>query len=227
MAIIIGSMTIVTIDGAADGFQSVSWSTQVQPTRLWELGSWSMYKTQVAKTITASVTTYAGVLNSITLEPNTSCMDSTARKNITISITQCGDGGLPTMEDLTDMFVTSYSYSKGDPNAFGTETWQYQKWVEADAAGDDFINMGAPTYVIQGKAEGNISGNVTSPGVVLELAGQVTGQQGNVSAGFPGMGNFDETTYGLVSAIGGGALEEAGKMGQSSATVPHQPLYLS
>lgn len=226
MAIIIGGMTTVIIDASSDGFQSVNWSVQVQPTRLWELGSWSMYKTQVAKTITVNVTTYASVLNSVVLVPNEDCSNSTAIKNISISITQCGDVEIPDMEDLSEMFVMSYSYSKSDPNTFGTETWQYQKWVEADAEGDDFINVGAPSSVIQGKAEGSWGGNVGNPGVILDVDGQVTGQQGNVSAGFPGMGNFDETTYGLVNTIGDGTLEEAGKTGQSNATIPHQPLYL-
>jgi len=226
VAIIIGSMTTVIIDNNSDGFQSVNWAAQVQPTRLWELGSWSMYKTQVAKTITVNVTTYASVLSSIVLAPNEDCSDSTAIKDVSISVTECGAVDLPDMPDLADMFVMSYSYSKSDPNAFGTETWQYQKWVEADAEGDDFINVGAPTYVIQGKAEGSMSGNVTNLGVIMDVDGQVSGQQGNVSAGFPGLGNFDETTYGLVNTIGDGTLEEAGKTGQSNATIPHQPLYL-
>jgi len=225
VAIIIGGMTTVNIDGREDGFQSVNWSVQVQPTRLWELGSWLMYKTQVAKTITVNVTTYASILDSVDLVPNEDCSNSTARKRVIISVAACGPISAVNFDE-DYMFLMSYSYAKGDPNAFGAETWQYQKWVEADAEGDDFINVGAPTAVIQGKAEGSWSGNVTDIGVVLDAEGQVTGQQGNVSAGFPGMGNFDETTFGLVNTVGGGTLEEAGKTGQSNATIPHQPLYL-
>lgn len=224
MSVIIGSLTTVNI-GGTDGFQSVNWATQVSPTRLWELGSWDPYKTQVTKTLTVSVTTYAGTINDMTLSPSTSCANSSAKKDVSISVNSCGAGGAVSFSE-SDMFLMSYSYSKGDPMAFGTESWSFQKWVDADASGDEFLNVSAPTYVIQGKSEGSRSGNATNLGVIFESEGQITGQQGSVSAGFPGIGNASDTVYGLVTKVGGGSLEDSGKIGESSASVPHSPLYL-
>ena len=224
MSIIIGSLTTVNIDGT-DGFQSIQWAMQVSPNRLWQLGSWNPYRTQVTKTITVNVTTYAGTINTTALSPSTGCVDSTAVKDISISVAACGPtGAIDFSED--DMFLMSYSYSKGDPMAFGSETWSFQKWVDADATGAEFLNVLAPTAVIQGKAEGSKTGNVTNFGIVFEADGQVTGQQGSVSAGFPGLGNADSTVYGLVTQVGGGSLEESGKTGESSATISQSPLYL-
>ena len=224
MSIIIGSLTTVNIDGT-DGFQSIQWAMQVSPNRLWQLGSWNPYRTQVTKTITVNVTTYAGILGVMTLTPSTDCVDSTAVKDISISVAACGPTSAINFNE-TGMFLMTYGYSKGDPMAFGTESWSFQKWVDADATGAEFLNVLAPTAVIQGRAEGSKTGNVTNFGVAFQADGQVVGQQGSVSAGFPGLGNADETTYGLVTEVGGGSLEEAGKSGESNATIPHSPLYL-
>lgn len=224
MSVIIGSLTAVNIGGATDGIQSAQWATQVQPNRLWELGSWDTYKTQVTKMQTASITAYAGVVGSFTLSPSISCADSGATKNVSITAASCGSGSSVNFVP-GDMFLMSYSYSKGDPTTFGTESWSFQLWV-ATTLGGEFINVGAPTYVLQGKAEGSKSGDVPNLGVTLIGGTIVTGNQGSVSAGFPGIGQADDTEYGLVSAVGGGSLEASGKIGQSSASIPHSPLYL-
>ena len=225
MGIIVGSMTTVNI-GGTDGFQSVNWATQVSPNRLWQLSSWDPYKTQVTKTVTVNVTTYAGTIGTMPLSPNTSCdNNSTAVKDVSISVAACGPTDAISFSE-NDMFLMSYSYSKGDAIAFGSESWSFQKWVDADTTGDEFLNVLAPTRVIQGKAEGSRTGNVTNFGVVFQTSGQVVGQQGSVSAGFPGLGNAADTTYGLVTQVGGGTLEESGKVGESNVTIPHSPLYL-
>jgi len=224
MGVIVGSLTTVNI-GGTDGFQSVNWNIQVQSNRLWELGSWNVYKTQVTKTITVSVTTYAGVLGTVNLTPSTSCANSSAKKNISIQATACGGGGSVNFNE-SDMFITSYSYSKGDPTAFGTESWSFQKWVDPGNLGADYIEVGAPTYVLQGTSEGSATGNVSNLGVTINGATSLTGSQGSVSAGFPGLGNADDIEYGIITRIGGGTLEQSGKTGQSNASVPHQPLYL-
>lgn len=222
MAIIIGSLTTV---GGLDGVQSVQWAVQVQNNRLWQLGSWSPYRTQVTKVVTLSMTTYAGSYGSVSLSPSTSCADATTH-NLSISPGSC-TGGV-TSPDTTGMFLTSYSYSKGDPIGFGQESWQFQKWVDAGVTGTDLISVGAPTYVIQGISEGQAAGDLTNAqmGISFNSSGQTTGSQGSVSAGFPGIGNADTVTYGTVNSVGGGTLNATGKLGQSSASIPHQPLYL-
>ena len=236
MAVILGSVTTVNIGGVDSGFQSVNWNINRQPTRLWQLGAWTPWKTQVGKTITVSVTTYAEVLGTVDLVRATSCTDSTATKNIIITPASCG--GEVSQISETGMYINSYSYSKGDAVGFGTESWSFQKWVESDVGGD-FIEIPAPSFVLQGISEGNRTGDVGNgtwdlgirfdgedgSGTIGYSDHVVTGEQGSVSAGFPGLGNADTTEIGLVNRIGGGLLEAGGEIGQSSANIPHQPLY--
>lgn len=229
MTVIIGSLTTVNIDSQDSGFQSINWAIQTQNTRLWQLGDWSPYRTQVTTTLTASVTAYAGVLNTVSLIPSTNCNDSTATKRIRIEAGICGVGSLDTFDEI--MYLTSYSYSKGDPNAFGTESWSFQKWVNSEnyivgPQSGNILHTAAPNLVLLGISEGNYFGNVTNFGITLDNDDQTGGLQGSVSAGFPGQGTADIITYGIANQVGGGALEQAGKIGQSSATIPHQPLYL-
>lgn len=236
MSVIIGGATHVIIDGNDSGFQSINWAIQVQPTRLWHLGTvymgggmWDPYRTQVSELQTVSVTTYAGAIDPVDLIPNIDCSDSTAQKDVFIYAAACGPAAAITL-DWDAMFIMSYSYSKGDPIGLGMESWSFQKWVDANATGTEFLNVLAPTAVIQGITEGTRSGDVgngdTDLGISFRPDGQVVGSQGSVTAGFPGIGNADTITYGLVDRIGGGMIEDTGGVGQSSASVPHQPLYL-
>lgn len=229
MTVIIGSLTSVNIDSQDSGFQSINWAIQTQNNRLWQLGDWSPYRTQITTTLTASVTAYASVLNAVDLIPSVSCTDSLATKRVRIEAGICGAGSIDTFDE--EMYLTSYSYSKGDPNAFGTESWSFQKWVNSEdyivgAQSGNILHTAEPSLVLLGISEGNYQGDVTNNGLLLDADDQTSGLQGSVSAGFPGQGTADVITYGLVTRVGNGSLEEAGKMGQSSATIPHQPLYL-
>ncbi len=232
MSVIIGSVTTVLVDGVSDGYQSVNWNINRQPTRLWELGSWTPWKTQIVTTVTVSITTYAGTLPAVELPEVTSCADSAAKKGILINAAACATSAAVRVEH-TGMYLTSYSYSKGDPTGFATESWSFQKWIDPGVLGSEFISVGPPTLVLRGQTEGSRSGNIgngtTDLGVTFispESDHVITGEQGSVSAGFPGLGNADTVTLGLVSSVGGGKLEDSGATGQSSATIPHTPLYL-
>ncbi len=231
MSIIIGSITTVTVGGINTGFQSVNWSVTRQPNRLWQLGSWTPYKTQVTATVTVSVTTYAGVLPAVTLTPNTSCANSTATKTVSIQSDVCGPTAAISLT-YSDMYLTSYSYSKGDPTGFATESWNFQKWIDPGVSGD-FLSVPVPTFVLQGRSDGNRSGDVGNGAEDLgitflspESSHVVSGDAGSVSAGFPGLGSANTTELGLVTKVGDGLLEAAGETGQGSANVPHQPIYL-
>jgi hypothetical protein len=237
MSVIIGSVTTVLIDGVSDGYQSVNWNISRQPTRLWELGSWTPWKTQVGATVTVSLTTYAGALSAVLLPAVTSCVDSTIKKNVLINASTCGAGTTKTI-NYAGMYLTSYSYSKGDPTGFGTESWSFQKWIDSGVSGD-FITIPLPTLVLRGQTEGSRFGDVgngsTDLGVrFIDDPGPapatnyhiVIGDQGSVSAGFPGLGNANITQLGLVDRIGGGKLQAGGEIGQSNATIPHTPIYL-
>ena len=221
MAIIIGALTTTGVDGTI----SAQWSIQVQMNRLWQLGNWDPYKTIVTKVETVGITTYAGARSSQTLSPATGCVDSNAKINVNINPGVCGGGAVAGISG--DFFIMSYSYSKGDAIGLGQETWNGQRWPEGGAGGGDVEYTSAPTYVLQGPSEGSKSGDVTNTGITFNAgAATVDGSQGSVSAGFPGIGQADVTTYGIVNKIGGGTLKQDGKIGQGSANVPHQPIYL-
>jgi hypothetical protein len=235
MSVILGTMTTVNIDGYTDGFQSISWNIDLQPTRLWQLGQWVPYKTQVAGNVSVSLSTYAGTLISQVLQASTSCTDSNAKRRVVFSATACDLSAAVSFDK--DMFINSYSYAKEDPVGFATESWSFQAWLDTtDPEFADLINnsnyivVGAPSVVLQGITEGSRSGDVgngtSDLGVVFEPGTEVTGKQGSVSAGTPGVGNADSTTLGIVTTIGGGLLQAGGQTGRSSATIPHQPLYL-
>ena len=227
MTVIIGSLTEVTIGGKVDGFQSINWALQVQTNRLWQLDSFLPYKSQVTATKTVSFNVYAEVFTAVALEDVTTCADSDKTFNVSIVNGLCP--GQSAVDDFiqAEMYIMSYSYNKSDANAFGSESWSLQRWVESDAVGTDFINTGAPSLVLRGQSEGSRGGTAANLGVGFKTEGQVTGSQGSVSAGFPGIGNAEDITYGLVNSVGGGTLEEAGTTGQSSASIPHTPLYLT
>ena len=237
MSVIIGSVTTVLVDGISDGFQSVNWNINRQPTRLWELGSWTPWRTQVAATVTVSLTTYAGALSAVLLPEVTSCVDSTAKKDILINASTCGTGATKTVNH-TGMYIMSYSYSKGDPTGFATESWSFQKWIDAGVS-NEFITMPLPTLVLRGQTEGSRWGDVgngstdlgvrfiNDPGPAPATNDHiVVGEQGSVSAGFPGLGQANTTQLGLVDRVGGGKLEAGGEIGDSSASIPHTPIYL-
>lgn len=242
MAIILGGMTTVavTMGGVTrtDGFQSVNWNIDRQPNRLWQLGSWTPWRTQVGATVSVSLTSYAEALPVLNLTPATSCQTSLAVARIVINAQTCEAPPVVTI-DYASMFLNSYSYSKGDPIGFGTESWSFQRWIESGVAGQGYITIPEPTYVLQGRSEGNRSGNVGNGSTDLGIRfladpgpapatnyHVVVGYQGSVSAGFPGEGEANYTQIGLVDRVGGGLLQSGGRTGQSSATIPHQPLYL-
>jgi len=208
MSVILGTMVHVSVDSTTDGFQSISWNINRQPNRLWQLGEWYPWKTQVGTIITVNITSYASALDPVYLHPAVSCDDSDAVKSISIVAAAC-DPNVAVSLNYDKMYITSYSYSKGDPIGFGTESWSFQRWIESGVAGD-FITIPEPTAVLQGITEGSLSGNIIEAG--LEFADDatmhgehiVTGQQGSVSAGIPGIGEATNVQLGIVSKIGGG-----------------------
>jgi hypothetical protein len=161
------------------------------------------------------------------------CENSTATMDVSIVPGACN--ALVDSVIEADMYITSYSYSKGDAAGFATESWSLQKWVESGVTGNTFISVPIPTFVLQGISEGSRQGDVTNKGILFageagaanNLTGHIVeGDQGSVSAGFPGIGNADTVEQGIIDKIGGGTLEEGGKIGQGSASVPHQPIYV-
>lgn len=219
MGVIIGAATVTGIDGSI----SAQWGVQAQMSRLWNLGSWTPYKTVVTKIETVSITAYAGAGPSITLTPPAGCSDSGAKFNVSIVPGACGGGG---GSGITGSFyLMSYSYSKGDPIALAQESYSGQRWPDGGGSSGDVEYVAEPSLVLQGPSEGSATGLGTSA-VTFAAGPTVEGSQGSVSAGFPGLGQSDETTYGIISKVGGGTLKSDGDVGQANASVPHQPLYI-
>jgi len=227
MAIIIGSNTIIGGSSfPSGGIVSIQWGIQPQVSRLWQLGAWAPYKTLVTRVTSLSITTYAGAGPSINLQPAAGCTPSRATINVTISPGSCG-AIPPGLGGSFTVYLSSYSYNKGDAIGFGQQSYAGQNWPGPEEVAGDIIYNGAPSVVLQGTAEGTETSDTGLITGVTFSAGDfnVYGQEGSVSAGFPGIGQADTVHYGLVSAISNGSLRASGKVGQASVTIPHQPLY--
>ncbi len=225
MAIIIGANTQVT--GDVQGVISAQWGISPQINRLWQLGSWDPYFQLATRITNVSLTIYAGGGPTINLEPATSCVDSGALLNITITPGSCGAVPAGLGGSFT-VYLSSYSYSKGDAIGFGQQSYSGQDWPGGAGAGGganvEFTD--APTVVLQGRAEGNSTIDAgLDTGVDFSAGWDVYGTQGSVSAGFPGTGQADEVRQGLVNQVSNGDLRNDGKVGQASVNIPHQPLY--
>lgn len=225
MAIIIGSATQVT--GDVQGIVSVQWGISPQINRLWQLGSWDPYAQLATRVSNLSVTCYAGGGPTINLQPASSCTDSTA--TLSLTITPGGCGSIP--PDLGGTFVvylSSFSYNKGDAVGFGQQSYSGQYWPGGAGTGGG-VNVeftDAPTTVLQGRSEGTSSADEgLNIGVSFSTGWDVYGTEGNVSAGFPGNGTANIARQGLVNQISNGDLRNDGRIGQSSVTIPHSPLY--
>jgi len=225
MAIIIGANTQVT--GDVQGVISAQWGISPQINRLWQLGSWDPYYQLATRSTNVSLTIYAGGGPTINLQPAASCIDSLAVLNVTITPGSCEviPAGLA---DSFTVFLSSFSYSKGDAIGFGQQSYSGQAWPGGAGAGGgatvEFTD--APTVVLQGRAEGTetIDAGLTT-GVSFSGGWDVYGTEGSVSAGFPGIGAANQIRHGLVDQISNGSLKDDGKVGQASATIPHHPLY--
>jgi len=225
MAIIIGSNTQVT--GDVQGVISAQWGISPQINRLWQLGSWDPYYQLATRVTNVSLTVYAGGGPTINLQPAAACVDSAAKLTITIDPGSCGTVPVGLGGNFT-VYLSSYSYSKGDALGFGQQSYSGQDWPGGAGAGGgatvEFAD--APTVVLQGRADGTSTIDVgLGTGVSFSGGWDVYGIQGSVSAGFPGTGQADEVRNGLVDQISNGDLRNDGKVGQASVNIPHSPLY--
>lgn len=206
MAIIIGAGTIVSFAGAC--VISANWNYNPNVQRLYCLGSWSPYQSLARPTETVSLTIYAPG-PSYNIPASEVCEDVSDEVSVSVSPAGCGTalGGVS-----GQWGITSYSYSKGDPQAPGQESWSFTRWV-----GDN-----VPDHVIRGISEGSATDPIVNTGIIFEGATS-EGTTGSVSAG--AVGNADKTYYGVVAVIGGGT-SARGEIGSGSASVPLTPLWL-
>ena len=85
MVVIIGAGTIVTSNLISGGIVSVSFSLSPSVERLFQLGSFDAFDTNITTQESASISNYGGASTPVTLAPSTACVDSTAKMDITIT----------------------------------------------------------------------------------------------------------------------------------------------
>jgi hypothetical protein len=228
MSIILGSATIVSVGGNADGIISAQWGISPQVNRLWQLGHWQPYKTTVVNIRNVSLTMYAGAGPTIpALSPAASCTNSTAKMTVVITPAGCGEG-ISALGGTFEVYLSSYSYDKGDAVGFGQQSYAGQEWVDDVTNEEDaIIYLGAPTHVLQGISEGTITADDgLDTGVTFDTSWNVEGTQGNISAGSPGIGQANTTIYGIATNIDNGDLVARGLVGQASVNITHTPIYM-
>jgi hypothetical protein len=214
-SVIIGFGT--TVGGAFSGAcaTSVNWGYNPNIQRLYCLGTTTPWKNVEKPTETYSITIYegSGGPGSVSVEASTACDDL---QTITASVSPASCGGV--VGDVSgSWYLNSYSYSKGDPNLTGQETWSLQRWV----AGSNPSESPVPNHYIQGASEGQAS-EQSGAGIVF-VGTILTGNQGSVSAG--GTGQASITYHGTVSSVGSAVTLAGGDIGTSSASMPITPLW--
>ena len=205
MAIIIGAGTTVSFGGAC--VISANWGYNPNIQRLYCLGSWSPYDSIDRPTENISLTVYSPGPNE-SIAASVVCEDVT---DISVSVSPAACGG--SVGDLSGNWaLTSYSYSKDDPQSPGQESWSFTRWV----------GTAPPDYVIRGISEGSATDPIANTGITF-IGSTDTGLTGSVSAG--SIGRADTTYYGVVSAVGGGT-SDVGELGNGSASIPLTPLWI-
>lgn len=205
---------------------SVSFSLSPSVERLFQLGSFDAFDTQIQTQESISLSNYGGASTPVTLIPNSTCADSTARMDVTITPAPCTGSAIPiSRTGSLGLFINSYSYSK-DFQGFGQESWSLQ-------GKPNIPGFTGNLAFIQGFSEGShtIGTDVVSDdGIVLTgsipaTSLDATGRDLSVSAGSSSLGQDDTQVFGKITRVGGAVGQENGKRGTSSATIPHQLIF--
>jgi hypothetical protein len=216
MAVVIGNSTTATFDGSSNYcILNANWGYNPGPQRLYCLGSWTPYRTYYKPSETLSLTIYSPG-PSYSTDPSEGCGDEE-----TIEATV--DPGICD-EDVAgvsgDWLVTSYSYTKSDTGMPGQETWSLQRWTGLSATTPgEYVTE--PSFTIRLIAEGSAS----TPNIsgITFTGDTTTSYQGSVGAN--AIGNADTMIGGVVASVGGGS-SASGDIGQGSASIPYQQLYI-
>lgn len=216
------------------GIVSVNFGFQPTVNRLWQLGSFTPYDTEVTTTRTLQLGIYgqrsdgSGGSQALDVSASTSCVDANSLA-ITVNPASCVASLLPFNNDY---FITSYSYSK-DNLGYGQESWSL-------TTAPDVPGYTGTITMLRGIAEGTIStgdGVMTAAqmGVVVDesssndsLGNQIEGETGSVTAGSPGIGNYEVSRYVIVTQVGasiGKSDDIDGRSGQASIQIPMTPVY--
>jgi len=220
MAIIIGAGTTVGGIFANECVTSVNWAYNPNVQRTYCLGSWvpDDNKTIRRPTFTLSLTLYSSGHTPIQITtPDEECQENWG---VAASVDPATCAETIDAIDYNDWVVTSYNYSKDDPQNAAQESWSLQRWHE-DLGFTPPIYK--PHYVIRGISEGSVSLEVADDAGILFTGATEIGSQGSVSAG--GVGRADDTKTGVVVQVGASTYTY-GKTGQGSVNIPYTPLWI-
>lgn len=217
MGIVIGAATTVSFNSGHA--TQVSWGINPNIQRAYTLGNWAPYaEAQVkAPTETLNVTVYSPGPSYIT-SPTQTCTNA---NQVSASVSPAGCGGGSEGPSSTMWYVTSYSYSKGDARAPGTESWSMMQYVTMED-----VTVVLPTYVLRGISEGSVTGDsVAAAGLAgIVFSGSVDiGTQGSVSAGQ--IGRADYQYMGVISSVGSSS-GGSGDIASANCSMPYTPLYM-
>lgn len=221
-SIIIGAGTTVNFNGAC--VVSANWGYNPNIQRLYCIGDWVPAYQYDKPTQTLSVAIYSGTGGPTYDTSPTEACENANTIAATVSPAACGASvaDIPSGAGNPDStwYVTSYGFSKDDPNLPGQETWGLQRWVVGQ-----YGSTPAPTYVIRGISEGQGTKGAldADPGIIFTGV-TVESEAGNVTAN--GVGRNDTLTMGVVTQIGGSESPAAGKTGQGSVSMPYTPLWI-
>ncbi len=211
-SIIIGFGTTVSFGGCAI---SAQWGYNPNSQRLYCLGSPDPEFNILKPTESLSITIYGddGAGPAYDMALSISCADAST---LSASVSPASCGG--SVEGVSgSWFVNSYSYSKGDPQMPGQESWSMTRWVSG-------VGVTEPSYVLRMSAEGEAS-DADKVGIVFNSSVPLTtGNTGSVSAG--GVGQADTKYYGAVLSVGGSSAG-SGDIESGSASANYTPLWVS
>lgn len=236
MAVIIGAgSTVTSTQFPNGGIVSVNFGFQPSVNRLYQLGSFDPYDTDVQKKRTIQLNVYgvredgSGGSTPLDVSPSTDCTDA-GNVSITVNPASCVGSLLPFTDDY---FVNSYSYSK-DNLGYGQEAWGFtSKTVIPGYTGS--------IVMLRGIAEGTLS---TGPGTMDPgdmgltvnesasndvLGAPIQGETGSVQAGSPGIGNYEISRHVIVTSVGGSIGKNDsidGLTGQASIQIPLNEVFL-
>ena len=216
-SVIIGFGTVVGGIFTNACVTNASWGYNPNVQRIYGLGSTEECMITEKPTENVTITVYEGTggPTSVGVLASTDC-DDVNTHSVTVVPAACGGN----VDNITGLwYLTSYSYSKGDPNLPGQETWSFQRWVESQT---DPTQSPAPNHYIQGAAEAQAS-EMTGCGITFTNVGNLqSGSTGSVAGGATGQAST--MYYGVAQSVGGPTLG-GGDLGTGSASMPITPLW--
>lgn len=211
VAVIIGSGTIVAF-GSGACVQSANWAFNPGKQDAFCLGESAPDEDRrvFKPSQTLSLTVYASSGETYDTEASTTCLDA-GTVSASVSPSVCGSASIAGATG--DWWVTSYSYSKEDAGAPGTESWSLTKWKDLDVT---LTGAVYPSAILRGISQGQSSGPET--GIILDV--EASSSTGSVSAN--GFGKGYAYDHGTVTRVGGGSSTGTGN---GSASMPYTQLY--